>query len=85
MIKNYQITKKESLQWAQTTLHIPGTVGTATLSGRGGSFAGLAAWLPLFGVKLMMRLQLGLGQAILKLVFLHIRRQLHGQRTYFLP
>lgn len=33
----------------------------------------------------MILLQLGLGQAILWDVALHINRQLQGQRTYFFP
>lgn len=37
------------------------------------------------GAKLIMRLQLGLGQAILCDELLQISRQLQGQRTYFLP
>ena len=33
----------------------------------------------------MIRLQFGLGQAILWLVLLQMRRQLQGHLTYFLP
>ena len=35
--------------------------------------------------RLMTRLQLGRGQAIRRLEARQISRQLHGQRTYFLP
>ena len=66
------LTKKLSWQWAQTTLHIPGTLG-------------IGAWGGPDGAKLITLLQFCLGQAILTLVFLHIKRQLHGQRTYFRP
>jgi len=66
------LKRKVSWQWAHVTLHIPGTLGTGT--GAGGD-----------GARLMIRLQLGLGQAILWLLLLHIRRQLHGHLTYFLP
>lgn len=37
------------------------------------------------GARLMIRLQLGLGQAIRCEELLHISRQLHGHRTYFFP
>jgi len=67
------------------TLAIPGTAGSGAA----------LAWLTLEttpgcrssggGAKLMTLLQFGLGQAILWEVFLQIRRQLHGQRTYLRP
>lgn len=37
------------------------------------------------GAKLIIRLQLGLGQAILCEELLQIRRQLQGHLTYFFP
>merc|ERR1712156_40414 len=59
-------------QWAQTTRHIPGTLGMGACGGPEGA-------------KLMTLLQLGRGHAILTLVFLQINRQLHGHRTYLRP
>lgn len=50
---------------------MPGIVGTGGVTG--------------LGAKLMILLQLGRGQAILWDELLQIKRQLHGQRTYFLP
>lgn len=47
-----------------------------------GSGLSLPMWT---GPRLMMRLQYGLGQAILCDVTLQISRQLQGQRTYFFP
>lgn len=37
------------------------------------------------GARLIIRLQFGRGQAILWDEFLHMSKQLHGHRTYFLP
>lgn len=37
------------------------------------------------GARLIIRLQFGLGQAIRCDELLHMSRQLHGHRTYFLP
>lgn len=37
------------------------------------------------GARLIIRLQLGLGQAIRCDELLHMSRQLHGHRTYFFP
>lgn len=65
------LTKKVSWQWAHVTLHIPGAVGTGGVTG--------------LGAKLIMRLQFGLGQAILCDELLQIKRQLQGHLTYFLP
>lgn len=62
---------KVSWQCAHVTRHIPGTLGRDGLTGEGD--------------KLMILLQLGRGQAIRWEELLQIRRQLHGQRTYFLP
>lgn len=53
------------------TLHIPGTEGTEGI-----------VW---FGDKLIILLQVGLGQAIRWDVALHISKQLQGHRTYFFP
>lgn len=50
---------------------MPGNVGTGGVTGDGAKF--------------IMRLQSALGQAILCDDDLHINKQLHGQRTYFLP
>lgn len=51
--------------------HMPGTMGAAVcVCGDG---------------RLMTRLQLGRGHAILRLLARQISRQLQGQRTYFLP
>lgn len=66
-----QPTKNVSLQWPQVTLHIPGTVGMGGVTG--------------LGARLMIRLQVVRGQAILCDEVLQMSRQLHGQRTYFLP
>lgn len=65
------LTRNVSLQWAQVTRHIPGTDDTGGVTG--------------LGAKLMIRLQLGRGQAMRCDELLQINRQLHGQRTYFLP
>ena len=54
------------------TRHIPGTFGTGFTGGP-------------VGARLITLLQLGLGQAILWLVFLQINKQLHGHRTYLRP
>ena len=54
------------------TRHIPGTFGTGLTGGP-------------VGARLITLLQLGLGQAILWLVFLQINKQLHGHRTYLRP
>lgn len=67
---NY-VTKKVSEQWPQVTRQIPGIVGTGGVTG--------------LGAKFIMRLQLGRGQAMRCDVDLQIKRQLHGQRTYFFP
>lgn len=53
------------------TLHIPGKVGTGGVTGE--------------GAKLIILLQSARGQAIRCDDDLHINKQLHGQRTYFLP
>ena len=66
------LTKKLSWQWAQTTLHIPGTLGTGFWGGPDGA-------------RLITLLQFCLGHAILTLVFLQIKRQLQGHLTYFRP
>lgn len=60
-----------SEQWPQVTRHMPGMVGTGGVTG--------------LGAKLIMRLQLGRGQAIRCEELLQISKQLQGQRTYFLP
>lgn len=60
-----------SEQWPQVTRHMPGMVGTGGVTG--------------LGARLMILLQLGLGQAIRCDELLQINKQLHGQRTYFLP
>lgn len=65
------LTKNVSLQCPQVTLHMPGTVGTGGVTGLGARF--------------MIRLQVVRGQAIRCDEVLQINRQLHGQRTYFLP
>ena len=70
--KKPRLTKKLSWQWAHTTLHIPGTLGTGACGGPDGA-------------KLITLRQFCLGHAILTDVFLHISRQLQGQRTYFRP
>ena len=63
------------MQWPHETRHIPG------IDGKLFELLGPAE----AGARLMILLQLGRGQAILKDDALHIRRQLQGQRTYFLP
>lgn len=50
---------------------MPGIEGTGGVTG--------------LGAKLMMRLQFGRGHAIRCDEFLQMSKQLHGQRTYFLP
>lgn len=50
---------------------MPGMVGTGGVTG--------------LGARLMMRLQLGRGQAMRCDELLQINKQLQGQRTYFLP
>jgi len=60
-----------SEQWPQVTRHMPGMVGTGGVTG--------------LGARLMILLQLGLGQAMRCEELLQISKQLHGQRTYFLP
>lgn len=50
---------------------MPGMAGTGGVTG--------------LGAKLIIRLQFGRGQAIRCDELLQINRQLHGQRTYFLP
>lgn len=65
------LTKNVSEQWPQVTRHMPGMVGTGGVTG--------------LGARLMMRLQLGRGQAMRCDELLQIKRQLQGQRTYFLP
>ena len=72
LLLKYWLTKKLSWQWAHTTLHMPGTLGTGACGGPDGA-------------KLITRRQFCLGHAILTDVFLHISRQLQGQRTYFRP
>ena len=52
--------------------HLPGTLG------RGAGVGGV-------GARLMILLQLGLGQAILWLLLLQMSKQLQGHLTYFLP
>lgn len=66
-----QITKNVSWQWAHPTLHMPGIDNTGGVMG--------------LGARLMIRLQLGLGQAMRCEELLHISKQLHGHRTYFFP
>ena len=53
------------------TRHMPGMDGIGGVTGE--------------GERLMILLQLGLGQAILWELLLQISRQLQGHRTYFLP
>lgn len=53
------------------TLHIPGRVGTGGVTGD--------------GAKLMILLQSARGHAMRCDDDLQINKQLHGQRTYFLP
>lgn len=53
------------------TRHIPGNDDTGGVTG--------------LGAKLIIRLQFGRGQAIRWDELLQISKQLHGQRTYFLP
>lgn len=65
------LTKNVSWQCPHVTRHIPGIVGTGGVTGD--------------GARLMMRLQLGLGQATLCEELLQMSRQLQGHRTYFLP
>lgn len=65
------LNKNVSAQWAQVTLHIPGTDETGGVTG--------------LGAKLIIRLQLGRGHAIRCDELLQISKQLHGHRTYFLP
>lgn len=65
------LTKKVSWQCPQVTLNMPGIDGTGGVTG--------------LGAKLIILLQLGLGQAILCEELLHINKQLHGHLTYFLP
>lgn len=50
---------------------MPGIDGTGGVTGLGARF--------------IIRLQFGRGQAILWDEFLHMSKQLHGHRTYFLP
>lgn len=64
-------TKNVSWQWAQQTLHIPGMESTGGVTG--------------LGARLIILLQFGLGQAMRCDELLHIKRQLHGHLTYFLP
>lgn len=63
--------KNVSWQWPHVTRHIPGI-------GSNGGVTGL-------GAKLMMRLQLGRGQATRWDELLQMSKQLHGHRTYFFP
>lgn len=65
------LNKNVSLQCAQEILHIPGDEGIDDCTG--------------LGVKLIILLQLGRGQAILCDDALQMSKQLHGQRTYFFP
>jgi len=65
------LTKNVSWQCAQATRHIPGSVGTGGVTG--------------LGARLIIRLQLGRGQAILCDELLQISKQLHGHLTYFFP
>lgn len=60
-----------SWQCAQATRHIPGRVGTGGVTG--------------LGARLIIRLQLGRGHAILCDELLQISKQLHGHLTYFFP
>lgn len=60
-----------SEQCPHVTRHIPGIAGTGGVTG--------------LGAKFIIRLQLGRGQAMRCDELLQINRQLHGQRTYFLP
>lgn len=64
-------TTNVSKQWPQFTLHIPGIDGTGGVTG--------------LGARLMILLQLGLGQAILWEELLQMSKQLHGHLTYFFP
>lgn len=64
------LNRNVSLQCAQVTRLVPGgRMVTETLT----------------GPRLMIRLQFGRGQAIRCEEALHIKRQLQGHRTYFLP
>lgn len=65
------LTRKVSWQWPQVTRHMPGMVGTGGVTG--------------LGARLMILLQLGLGQAILWEELLQMSKQLQGHLTYFLP
>lgn len=83
------LKRKVSWQWAQVTRHIPGTLGSA--AGTGGEGARLMIRLQ-FGLNRGFRRWSAhyvescyLGQAILWLLLLQMRRQLQGQRTYFRP
>lgn len=60
-----------SEQWPHVTRHIPGNDDTGGVTG--------------LGAKLIIRLQFGRGQAIRWDELLQMSKQLHGQRTYFLP
>jgi hypothetical protein len=66
-----RLTKNVSWQCPQVTRHIPGIVGTGGVTGE--------------GAKLIILLQFGRGHATRWDELLQINRQLHGQRTYFLP
>lgn len=66
-----KLTKNVSEQCPHVTLDIPGIEGAGGVTG--------------LGAKFIIRLQSGLGQAILCDELLQISKQLHGQRTYFLP
>lgn len=65
------VTRKVSEQWPQVTRHIPGIDGTGGVTG--------------LGAKFIIRLQFGRGHAMRCDELLHISKQLHGHRTYFLP
>lgn len=65
------LTKNVSEQWPHVTRHIPGNDDTGGVTG--------------LGAKLIIRLQFGRGQAIRWDELLQMSKQLHGQRTYFLP
>ena len=66
-----KLTKNVSWQCPHVTRHMPGIVGTGGVTGE--------------GARLIIRLQLGLGQATRWDELLQINRQLQGHLTYFFP
>lgn len=71
LITNVERNKRQRIVLKITNRHIPGKAETGGVTG--------------LGAKFIIRLQFGRGQAILCEELLQMSKQLHGQRTYFLP